>query len=408
MPLIASSSSPNSTLELLDATKYPHARCLDGTQYGLYFLPASDNASTIDKSRWMIVLNGGGLCTHESDCTARSKTVLGSSSMFAPVYDMDTNALTSTVASSPFSDVNKVFMPYCSGDMHAGQRISADNSTFGLYFSGYLNIVGALQHLSDKYALNTSGNTLVWGGGSAGGVGVFSTLDHVAALLPSLRVVGAPVGGFPPEIEWSSIKGSTPPNEDVRTPAFAVNNQLFDAVLPTACVAALDSKLAYQCGVPHIAYPYLQTATFIMEALTDIVITCGFEGQPCTPPWKALLNPDNWHRWIQYGQNMTATLANTVMKSERDGVFAPSCLMHTGFTLDGPIIDGMNAVEALHAWMYPSSTSTSTSNNNNNNNNKHADVCKNGKYYPPCGKKCPPITKPMEKQQQKKSALGQW
>ena len=395
-----SSSTPNGTLELLDATEYPNSKCLDGTPYGLYFRPSPTTASAMDKSRWMIVLNGGGLCTHESDCTSRSKTDLGSSNAFAPVYNMDDNALTSTDTRSPFSQVNKVFMPYCSGDMHAGQRITADNSTFGLYFSGYHNIVGALQHLSEKYALNTSGNTLVWGGGSAGGVGVFSTVDHVAALLPSLRVVGAPVGGFPPEIVWSIIKGSAPPSEDVRTPAFAVNNQLFNAVLPMACVSALGSELAYQCGVPHIAYPYLQTPSFIMEAKTDIVITCGFEGQPCTPPWKALLNPDNWHRWIEYGQNMTATMADTVMKSERDGLFAPSCLMHTGFTLGGPIIDGMNVVDALYAWMYPSTDSRNLS-----NSNKHADVCKDGKYYPPCGEKCPPITKPVTTT---KKVLGQW
>ena len=77
-------------------------------------------------------------------------------------------------------------------------------------------------------------------------------------------------------------------------------------------------------------------------------------------------------------------LATTVMKSGRDGVFAASCLLHTGFTLDGPLIDSQNAVEALHSWM---SSGLST--------DKHEDICDDNKYWPPCGKKCPPIWKPI-------------
>lgn len=134
----------------------------------------------------------------------------------------------------------------------------------------------------------------MWSGGSAGGVGVFSTVDRVAASLPSVRVLGAPVGGFPPDVHWSTIKGASPPEEDVRTPAFAVNNALYDAVLPPTCAQALGPAQSYLCGVPHIAYQYLATPSFIMESITDVVVLCGFEGMPCKPIAKALLNPEVW------------------------------------------------------------------------------------------------------------------
>lgn len=135
----------------------------------------------------------------------------------------------------------------------SGQRTTNSTETFGLYFSGYNNVRAAVDYLTANYGLNHTGNTLVWAGGSAGGVGVFSSVDRVAASLPDVRVVGAPVGGFPPEVHWSTIHNATAPEEDLRTPAFAVNNALYDAVLPPTCAAALGPDKAFMCGVPHLA-----------------------------------------------------------------------------------------------------------------------------------------------------------
>mgnify|MGYP001192617555 CR=1 FL=1 len=388
---LISAQSPNATMHLFSTTTYPNAKCLDGSPYGLYIKPSPSNASNKAKQSFMVVLNGGGLCTHESDCTSRSKTDLGSSANWSPEFPVDSVAFMSSDNRNPFRDWNVVFAPYCTGDMHSGQRTEATNETFGLYFSGYHNVMASINYLSTNYNLNSTKSTLVWSGGSAGGVGVFSTLDAVASQLPDVRVVGAPVGGFPAEITWSTTKGSTPPSEDVRTSAFAKNNALFDAILPFTCAKTLGASESYKCGVPHIAYQYLQTPTFILEAITDVVITCGFEGMPCKPVWKAFLNPDNWHRWSEYGINATTMFSATVGKSQRDGLFAPSCLLHTGFTLDGPLIDGVNGVQATWNWMYPTNSSSSSIHSTETNNNFHMDVCKSKKYYPPCGKSCPAI-----------------
>ena len=390
----AAATSQNATLEILPRASFPAAKCLDGSPFGVYRAPAAAGATAEEKSTWVVLLNGGGLCTSASDCLGRAKTSLGSSTRFAPVFDVNSISLLSSDPRNPFRNAHRVFVPYCTGDMHAGRRTApgADNATWGLYFSGYHNIQATVQYLSNTYGMNTTGNTLVWSGGSAGGVGVFSTLDLVAASIPEVRVVGAPVGGFPPEVFWSTIKGSSSPAADVRDPAFKVNNELYDAVLPPTCAKALGPARSYQCGIPHVAYPYLQTPVFIIQAKTDVVVTCDFEGMPCKPVAKALFNPDNWHRWDEFGNNATNMLAETVMKSGRDGVFAASCLLHTGFTLDGPLIDSQNAVEALHAWLY---RNTTTITSGSDNSDKHEDVCDNNKYWPPCGEKCPPIWKPV-------------
>eukprot|EP00041_Stephanoeca_diplocostata_P015963 m.310091 g.310091 ORF g.310091 m.310091 type:complete len:105 (-) comp20207_c0_seq14:2094-2408(-) len=90
----------------------------------------------------MVVLNGGGLCTHESDCTSRAKTDLGTNKVWPKGFPLDSVAFLSTDERNPFRDWNLVFAPYCSGDMHSGQRTEATNETFGLYFSGYHNAMG--------------------------------------------------------------------------------------------------------------------------------------------------------------------------------------------------------------------------------------------------------------------------
>ena len=384
-------AASNASLEMFSTAQFPNARCLDGSPFGIYHAPPTPGASPEEQKIWVVLLNGGGLCTHASDCMSRAHTSLGSSASFSKVYDMDSVSLLSSDQRNPFRNVNRVFVPYCSGDMHAGQRTAPgpNNSTWGLYFSGYHNIQATVRYLSTRYKLNTTGNILIWSGGSAGGVGVFSTLDFVAESLPAVRVVGVPVGGFPPEIFWSSTKDSKVPNEDIRTPAFRENNELYNAVLPSACAHALGPARSYMCGVPHIAYPYLQTPVFVIQAKTDVVVSCIFEGMPCKPVAKALFNPENWQRWSTFGQNASVLLANTVMKSERDGLFASSCLIHTGFTLDGPLIDSQNAVEALYSWVFSKENSTAQ------RSHKHQDICAGNRYYPPCGHKCPPLWKPL-------------
>jgi hypothetical protein len=114
-------------LTLLTAEEYPTAKCLDGSPMGYYLRPSTTTASS---KNWLLVLNGGGLCTHEADCQARTKTELGSSLYFKNETDLDFFSFTSSDAGNPFADWNMVFVPYCCGSMHSGQRTVATNETY--------------------------------------------------------------------------------------------------------------------------------------------------------------------------------------------------------------------------------------------------------------------------------------
>ena len=378
-------SGPTVPLTMLDARTYPNARCLDGSPFGLYVKTAAANASAEARKSWLVVLNGGGLCTHKTDCQQRATTDLGSSTKFTSVFELNSISFLSDDKRNPYREWNLAFVPYCSGDMHAGQRTVANEATYGLYFAGFHNVMATVAYLSKMHGLATRGNTLIWGGGSAGGVGVFTSLDAVADTLrdAGVRVVGAPIGGFPPDLSWSTIRGAEPPEEDLRTMAFQRNNALFDAFLPKRCVAALGEASSYKCGVPHLAYPYLATPTFVIQSLTDVVVLCDFEGMPCKPIAKALLNPEVWWNLDQYAHNATMMLDQTVFNNPRDGLFAASCLIHTGFNLDGPIINGTSAPVALYQWL------TQALGPGGGVAYHHIDRCRGGRFYPPCGKRCP-------------------
>lgn len=377
LKLASAAGGDEARLYLFSTSSFPHARCLDGSQSGLYLRPPVAGQPA---DNWLVVLDGGGLCSQEKDCVARSTTKLGSSSGWAPTYtkaQMEQIAFFSRSARNPFRDWGHVFVPYCAGDMHSGRRTNATNATFGLYFSGFHTTMAVVDFLVAHHGLgNRSDQTLIWSGGSAGGVGVFSTVDSVAERLPSVRVVGAPVAGFPPDITWYDGPHAAPPEEDVRTPSFRDRLvPLYESILPQACVAAKSAERAYECAVPHLVYPYIQSDLFIIQALTDVVILGGFEGVPAA----ALAQPIGWRYVNAYGANATEAIRSGPLTSARHGVFAPACLLHTNFTLDGPLIGGVNAVEALHEWLVGSTPG---------NRSHRIDECHI--FYPPqCGSACP-------------------
>jgi len=193
-----------------------------------------------------------------------------------------------------------------------------------------------------------------------------------------------------------ALKGAVPPEEDVHTAAFPRIVALWDAFLPPRCVAARGPSAHGACAVPHIGYAYVATPLFVMQSLTDIVILCGFEGVPTK------FEPSVARYIEDYAHNATALLAATVQKkSARDGLFAPSCLMHTGFTLDGPLIGGVHAIAALSQWVHGANANGAARGSARASGGasvvtsgqyQRIDSCAHGRYFPPCGAHCPPLT----------------
>ena len=131
------------------------------------------------------------------------------------------------------------------------------------------------------------------------------------------------------------------------------------------------------------------------QALTDATILGGFEAVPVKffdPKVAAFIN--------EYGHNASHNFLQ--INTARDGLYAPSCIMHCGFLLDHPLIDGQNAVAAMHSWVMARSGRAATVESGGSSSAADIrgdsgaagqfmwqDSCPDGKYYPPCNRHCP-------------------
>lgn len=386
----------NSKLILLH--EYPMAKCLDGSSSGYYFVPATNKSVS---NNFMIILEGGGMCTHNEGCTKRSKTDLGSSKNWKSNFTWNKWSLTTSDPANPFRQWNKVWVKYCDGSIWSGARKSPSNETFNLWFNGHDTITAVFQDLAKSTSVNKTGSFVAFAGGSAGGLGVFINSDYVASILQS-TLVGVPIGGYVPNIEWYTGKGSSTPPVDVRDPAFMHHRKLYSAYLPENCFQKLGDSNGYKCLIPRHSYKYSNRPLFIIESLTDSVVLTGFEGVS----EDFLFWPESAKTFVSdYGKNASENFGQ-VLNSTRDGMFAASCLLHCNFKLDKPLIDGENAVGGLYKWIkqyMPHSdmnkkradgeqgTVLLPHHGNPQAAFKWIDRCKNNVYWPPCNSKCPAI-----------------
>ena len=229
------------TLHTLNASS---ARCLDGSQAGYYHRQGKG-------STWVIYLQGGGACYTYSDCLARTRTQLGSSTHWPPTFIQPDNVLTDDPIINPvFADAHAIYIPYCGGDVHRGTRTSPLNASWPFTFAGHLIVGAVLDALvgpggAHAAAFAAAAEVLV-SGSSAGGLGTLLNSDYIAARVPAgVRVRAAPQGGFffPRDVEvfpvWAGNGGNGGP--DVwQELAFA--SELYQGYNNPACIAAYNAS----------------------------------------------------------------------------------------------------------------------------------------------------------------------
>merc|ERR1711871_1724596 len=79
-----------------------------------------------------------------------------------------------------FYGANRVFIPYCTGDLHTGTQTSTSEKTYGLWFSGSVNLRLIIDHLKQSEGLNDAKYVMLTGE-SAGGMGTYFQVDKVAS-----------------------------------------------------------------------------------------------------------------------------------------------------------------------------------------------------------------------------------
>ena len=150
-------------------------------------------------------LQGGGVCHNLQDCIDRSQGTLGSSTSYASSIDAPKGMLSADPSINPdLHTWNRVYVPYCSGDLWTGTRRNATNpfpqqGAWRGYFHGHYILEDIAAALTASGA--AAATQAVLSGCSAGGIGTIVNCDWFASLFAG---TGAHVG-CRPEAGWLSL-----------------------------------------------------------------------------------------------------------------------------------------------------------------------------------------------------------
>ncbi len=149
---------------------FANAACADGlaTGLGIYLSSAS--------SKVLVYFEGGGACWNAETCytlmTAANTTGYGPTEFQAESTDTSYLAMPGgffdpTATANPFKDYSYVYLPYCTGDIFAGDNVATLGSNTA-HFVGYENVTAYLSRIVPTFPAATR---VVLAGSSAGGLG---------------------------------------------------------------------------------------------------------------------------------------------------------------------------------------------------------------------------------------------
>ncbi len=226
---------------------FADAFCANGTTTGIGVNLSS--AST----RVLIYLEGGGACWSDLTCytlqtAAHFTTGYGPAEFAAETTDTTYLAepggfFDRTDPSNPFRNDSYVYVPYCTGDVHAGNNVVAYDATHTAMQVGYANFTAYLQRIVPTFP---SATLVTLAGSSAGGFGALINWDQTQRAFGSTPVDMIDDSGtlMPPDVF---------PQSNAIFMAWITNWNL-EAALPAACTACLG-RLDALWGYYASAYP---------------------------------------------------------------------------------------------------------------------------------------------------------
>jgi len=332
-------------LHLFDNATYPNARCLDGTMAGYYY------ALNESSPNWVIYLEGGGLCVEPIDCKQRMKKHLGSSNYWSDTHT-DSKNMCSSSPENPFHTWNRIFVPYCTGDVHIGVLTKPDE--YGFHFSGHHVVTAVIDHLF--FDTDRDVAQVIFSGESAGGIGTMHNADFVGERLSKLnsdiQYWASPQGGFYFPSDDLILYPEMVLNMTLDF-AFFAGSYLYEffghPFLDESCTKARPLT-PHQCWNQAIHYKHIDTDLFIAENMYD----SNQIGAVLGVNWFPVQNDVNEYK-TYFGATMKASLESKI--KSRDGLFMPSCYEHTAnlcMLQQSPMVENRTYAELLTEWLYQS------------------------------------------------------
>eukprot|EP00047_Mylnosiga_fluctuans_P024931 m.176345 g.176345 ORF g.176345 m.176345 type:complete len:424 (-) comp9959_c0_seq19:118-1389(-) len=299
------------------------AACLDGSLPGFYYRPGVGALA----HKWRVHLRGGGWCFSAADCLARSKTELGTSTVWPARIEDTTNSpfglMTNESTVNPvMANWSTVFVPYCDGTSYTSKRASPLLvSGQSLWFRGRQNL-DALFVTLQGLGLNQA-DTVILTGTSAGGLATYLHADHVRAYVPqAAQYYAVPDAGL--FLNHTNMAGRYAYGEQFQN---AYGPNLWDSAggIPEACLAAHPTD-GYKCLIAATAVQYSRTRPFVVNSMADTYQIGAILGLGCDPSRSGSCSTTQLRALQAYRQDMIDTA--TAIKQYTSGWFLTSCLQH--------------------------------------------------------------------------------
>ena len=189
--------------------------CSDGSETGIGVeTPATPGGDVL------VFLMGGGACFDTLSCFVAGLATpgpYGSSQLQADITRLEPGSIFDrSVATNPYKDFTFVFVPYCTGDVHTGDKVQrAGSGAFvgaprDWYFKGRVNLAADFAWLAANLE---APSRIVVAGSSAGGFGSLHAFDVARSTWPTAKGYlvddsGPPLREIPPvtvaawELAW--------------------------------------------------------------------------------------------------------------------------------------------------------------------------------------------------------------
>jgi hypothetical protein len=145
-----------------------------------------------DPSRVALYLQGGGACWSLDSCDPRGRIAFDATIDSTDYRQRRDGIFDRADKSNPFRDYTSIFVPYCTGDLHLGARVTRyaapDDSAAAsvtVHHAGYYNLRAVMDYVA---ARRTSPRQITVVGASAGGVAAPFVAGEIARRLPNATV----------------------------------------------------------------------------------------------------------------------------------------------------------------------------------------------------------------------------
>ena len=365
----------------VDGTLILH-RIVNATQRGAVCMDGSPGAFYVHRNtsstHWVIHLQGGGFCRSFAECQDRvnNDPLFASSKqwlcalphpLLTTPLDAARTATSDGVRNPEFLHWNRVYLRYCTGDVYLG-RATVDSTgmpqknPFQVFSAGRNVVIAMIEDLLQHHGMDEA-SFVLFGGSSAGGLGVMAHLDDVADMVrdqsrssSQVKVAGYLDGWarlHPTLREWIA----NPLASLYQSQFLGLLNQLrafvWNSYVPPRCFQAYTNVpggwRGMECFDPQFGARFLQAPIMIMAARWDTYqMFAYFDKTPysCAATTRQLdAEERNFTSHFGIWSNQ---LAHQLTQYDTVNIYFTNCYTHTFIGTD-QLCDGVNGTDAYLA-----------------------------------------------------------